>query len=109
MSRLKADLYIRAHLAQCSRRGVPAYVTRKGDERGGTLLVKLVIGREGCKVLRQTSDMDGGVVFEEALGGALTPETDADDYIRRQIGYDEDLWVVEIESPDGWHPFGRDE
>ena len=26
-------------------------------------------------------------------------ETKADDYIKKQIGYDEDLWVLEIEDP----------
>ena len=105
MPRLNADLYIRAHLAQCSAKGVPAYVPHTGDARGGTLLLKLVQGREGCRLLRQTSDMDGNTVWDRAFEGELVPEMEADQYIQRQIGYDEDLWVVEIESQDGWHPF----
>jgi len=105
MARLNADLYIKAHLAQCSQRGIGAYVVHKGDARGGTLLLKINMFRDGCKVLRQTSDMEGNTTFDTAFEGRAVEEHEADDYIRRQIGYDEDLWVVEIESPDGWHPF----
>ena len=105
MARLNADLYIKAHLAQCSQRGVGAYVVHKGDARGGTLLLKINMFKAGCRVLRQTSDMDGNTVWEGAFDGDTVEEQEADAYIQRQIGYDEDLWVIEIESPDGWHPF----
>ena len=39
--RLPTDLWVRAHLRRCSIDGIPATVARKGEPRGGTVLLKL--------------------------------------------------------------------
>jgi hypothetical protein len=49
--------------------------------------------------------MDGVLGWMAAFSGKLVAETEADAYISRAMARDPDLWVVEIESPDGWHPF----
>lgn len=103
--RLKAEIWIMAHVRRCSGQGVPATVVRKGDERGGVLLLKLNQFDLGCRVLSQTLDMDGNRAWIAAFDGNLVPEKEADDYITRATARDPDLWVVEIEHRDGWHPF----
>ena len=55
--------------------------------------------------LTQTRDPAGGLAWLAAKAGALTPETEADAYIARAVKRDPDLWVVEIESRGGEHPF----
>ncbi len=50
-------------------------------------------------------DMDGKLGWMPALKGELVPEPEADEYIQRAVQRDPDLWVVEIETRDGSHPF----
>jgi hypothetical protein len=103
--RLKAEIWIMAHVRRCNAQGVTAMVARRGDARGGSLIVKINTLGDGCKVLSQALDPDGRPGWLAAFKGALVPETEADAYIARAVGRDPDLWVIEIEHKDGWHPF----
>ena len=104
-ARLKAEVWIMAHVRRCSADAIPAVVVRKGDSRGGTLVLKLNQFDLGCRVLSQTVDLDGKLGWLAAFSGDLVAEAEADAYISRAIARDTDLWVVEIEHADGWHPF----
>lgn len=103
--RIPTDLWIRAHIRRCSAAGVPATVVHRGAAFGGTLLLKLNLLEQGCRVLSQARDLDGNLGWLPALGGALVQEGEADSYIERAIQRDPDLWVLEIEHREGWHPF----
>jgi len=107
--RAAAEFWIMAHVRRCNDQGVSAMVVRRGDERGGTLLLKINRFDAGCKVLSQARDMDGKPGWMAAFSGELVEEKEADAYIARAMERDPDLWVVEIESPDGWHPFEGEE
>ena len=104
-ARLPTELWVTAGLRQCSIDAVPAVVLRKGERQSGTVLLKLNRLDEGCQVLSQTRDLDGRLGWFAALDGALVPEAEADAYIARSVARDPDIWVVEIEHRDGWHPF----
>lgn len=103
--RISSDVWIMAHVRRCNSDGVPAMVVRRGDDRAGTLILKLNCLDGTCRLLTQATDMDGTRGWLEAFKGETVPETEADDYIQRAIKRDSDLWVVEIEHKDGWHPF----
>ena len=103
--RLKADIWIMAHVRRCNADGVPATVVRRGDDRGGSLIVKINTLGNGCKLLSQALDPAGQPGWLAAFKGQLVAEVEADAYIARAVGRDPDLWVVEIEHRDGWHPF----
>ena len=107
--RLNAEFWIMAGVRRCNSDGTPAMVVRRGDERGGTLLLKINQFDLGCKVLTQARDMDGRVGWMAAFSGELVGEVEPDAYIARAMERDPDLWVVEIESPDGVHPFEGEE
>lgn len=104
--RLPAELWIMAHVRRCVAEAVPVYVARRGDASGGSLLLKLNQGETGCRILTRTRDAGGSLAWLAAFDDAPVPEDEADAYIARAVGRDPDLWVVEIEHREGWHPFG---
>ena len=104
-ARLRTDVWVKAHIRRCMVEGVPATLARRGDAAGGLVILKLTQPGRGCRVLSQSRDLDGRLAWLPALKGELVEETDADAYIARAVERDPDLWVVEIEHRDGWHPF----
>ncbi len=103
--RLPTELWVKAHVRRCLAEGVPATVARRGEKMGGLVLLKLNQLNDGCRVLSQTRDLEGRLAWLPALGGVLVEESEADSYIQRAVQRDPDLWVIEIEHRDGWHPF----
>ena len=73
--------------------------------RSGTLLLKINLLENGCRVLSQARDLDGNLGWLGAFKGASVPEPEADAYIERAVSRDPDLWVVEIEDRKGVNPF----
>ena len=103
--RLPTDVWVMAHVRRCSAEGIPVTVARKGEAKGGTLLLKVNQLDQGCRVLSQARDLDGRLGWLAAFKGALVEEAEADAYIARAVARDPDLWVVEVEDRDGNHPF----
>lgn len=103
--RLPTHLWIQAHIRSCSVEGKPATVMHKGERMSGMMLLKLNQLDLGCRVLSQMRDIDGKLGWMPALKGELVAEREADEYIERAVKRDPDLWVVEVESRDGSHPF----
>jgi hypothetical protein len=102
--RLKAGLLVQALIRRCGVEMLPAYVTRRGDPDSGAVLVKRVAPGLACTVFQTVFATDGARTWIAATGDTPVAEADADAFISRQIGYDEDLWVVEIEAPKTWVP-----
>ena len=103
--RLPTDVWVMAQVRRCNAEAVPAMVVRKGEAKGGTLLLKLNQLEAGCRVLTQARDLDGNLAWFGAFDGKPVEEAEADAYIGRAVARDPDLWVVEIEHREGWHPF----
>ena len=103
--RLQTALWVQAHVRRSDLQGIAMVVVRKGDAQGGSVLVKLNRRDAGCTVLSQSRTPDGELVFLRGTGAELVTEEVADAYIARQLRYDSDLWVIEIDDRDGRHPF----
>lgn len=102
--RLKTEFWIKAHIRKCALHNIPVMVVRRGDSTAGNLIIKLNLLGDGFKLLTPDTDWQTGTRYWRlALGEDAVSEADADAYIERQIGYDSDLWVIEIEDRDGRH------
>ena len=101
--RLKAEIWVKAHIRRCWVEDAIAVVVRRGDETSGTVLVKLNDLAGGCSVLQPAPGPEGGRIWLRATGPEPVSEQQADAYIARQVEFDPDLWVLEIEDRAGRH------
>ena len=97
--RLKTEIRVQAWLKRCAGMGLMAAVVRKGDVEAGALFIKLNHFAAGCEVFSGVSGSGGGPAWFRATGEKPVPEKEADAYLARQVSYDTDLWVIEIEDP----------
>ncbi|GBR51380.1 hypothetical protein AA106555_0525 [Neokomagataea thailandica NBRC 106555] len=92
MPRLKTGLWVRATLRRFNDAGSSAMVLNKGDEDAGAVLIVLEDTARNQVILRE----DGSAWVRTNL---LNDET-INEYLMRQMRYDPDLWVIEINVPD---------
>ncbi|MEI9995738.1 MAG: DUF1491 family protein [Rhizomicrobium sp.] len=100
LPRLKSGLFVRALIRRAEVAGAQAYVARKGIEESGAVLLKINRLDGSILVLTQARDGAGALIWARPLGD-WTDEEKARGYLERQIGYDPDLWIVEIEDRAG--------
>ncbi len=100
---LPTELWVQALLRRAAIEGAFGVVVRRGDARAGAVLVKAVNVR--TRAVRLFAEAPGGQeegrVWAQPHPDAAEPELDA--YAARQVGYDSDLWIVEIEDREGRH------
>ena len=104
-NRLPTNLWISAGLRRASDENVPIALLRRGEHQSGTVILKLNQLDRGYRILTQTRDIDGRLTWFHVLDGAAIPEIEANAYVERAIDRDPDLWVIEIEHREGWHPY----
>jgi hypothetical protein len=105
--RLKSGLWVAAYLRRCQVEGVFGAVRRRGAEDAGAVFVRV-------SRLDGTSDLFGPApqsafemaeiaarAFTPCLGRQAVSDAEVESYLARQIKFDPDLWIVEIEHPGG--------
>jgi hypothetical protein len=80
---------------------MPVVVVRRGDPHRGVVIVKLHRVGTGFQVITQIRDLEGALSWRPAHGKEFVAEPEADRYIERQVAYDPDLWVIEVEMRAG--------
>src|SRR3954469_15871666 len=98
--RLKAGIFVRALVRRAEVAGASAYVARKGNEEAGAVIIKIARLDGTCLVLNQARAGDGELVWSRPLGD-WTQEARAQTWFEKQIKFDPDLWLVEIEDRQG--------
>jgi hypothetical protein len=106
MSRLRSDFWVAAHLRRCAVEGVDAVLRRRGSAEAGAIFVK-VDRLDGSASLYGPAPQS---LFEEGAGERLftpvlvgAPGAEVEDRMRRELKFDSDLWLMEIEDRAGRH------
>jgi hypothetical protein len=105
---LKSGIWVAAYLRRCSVEGAFAAVRRRGAEEAGAVFI-IVNRLDGTATLygpAPQSAFDDAQpadrLFAAVLGGATpVPETDIEARLLREIRFDPDVWIVEVEERSG--------
>lgn len=112
--RLKSAIWVSAYLRRCNVEGAFAVVRRHGADEAGTIFIK-VSRLDGSAVLYGPApqaifddDQPADRLFSAVLGGdAPVAEADIEARLAREIKFDPDLWIVEVEDRAGRHFLDR--
>ena len=107
MSRLRSDFWVSAHLRRLDHDGIPAVQRRRGAAEAGAIFVK-VDRLDGTADLygpapQALLDADGvsDRLFSAMLTAAESGAVEA--RIAREMRFDDDLWIIEIDDRAGRH------
>jgi hypothetical protein len=99
-TRLSSDIRVYALIRRVQLGGSFATLLRKGDARGGAVLIKNIDRRTGdARLWSEAVRGDGETFWMRTIASRL--EADVDGYIERAVQIDPDIWIVEIEDVDG--------
>lgn len=98
---LATDIWVSALLKRVELAGSFATIAKKGDARAGAVIVKVLnLRTRDAYVLREAQSGEETLWMRPV---ETVNEPDVDAYIERQLKFDPDLWVVEIEDKEGRH------
>jgi hypothetical protein len=104
--RLKTALWVAAYLRRCQVEGSSAVVRRRGAEEAGAVFVRI------CR-LDGTSELfgpapqsalevhQGDRIFTPCLLSQPAPDEAIEACLAREMKFDPDLWIVEVDDPTG--------
>jgi hypothetical protein len=106
--RLKSALWVAAYLRRCQVEGAFAVVRRRGAEDAGAVFVRIsrLDGTSDLFGPAPQSEFDSGGRGADRTFTASLKERPAADaavevYLAREVKFDPDVWIVEVEDPGG--------
>lgn len=106
--RLKSAIWVAAYLRRCQSEGVFGAVRRRGAEEAGAVFVKLAL-LDGNAVLYtpapQTAYEDSRPVDRVFTPSSKEPQPEqaVEERLAKEVRFDPDVWIVEIEDRNGRH------
>jgi hypothetical protein len=106
--RLKTSIWVAAYLRRCQTEGVFGAVRRRGAEEAGAVFVKVAL-MDGTAMLYvpapQTVYDDSRPIerFFTPTSAQPVPEPAVEERLAKEVRFDPDAWIVEIEDKAGRH------
>ncbi|MGO9743030.1 MAG: DUF1491 family protein [Roseiarcus sp.] len=100
---LRADIWVAAYLRRAGVEGAFATLRRRGAAEAGAIFV--VVDRlDGRAALYEPApSVDGERRFLRAHADEWISPADVEARLQRQLRFDPDMWIVDLESRDGTH------
>lgn len=100
-SRLRSDFWVAAYLRRCAVEGVVAVLRRRGSPEAGVVIVK-IDRLDGTGALfgpaPQSEVEHDARLFGRMHASAWIDAAETETRLRREITFDPDLWIVEVED-----------
>lgn len=95
-----------AYLRRCSGEALAATLRRRGSPEAGAILIKLdcldgTAALYGPAPQAEVEDRDAARTFARMHKTDRIPTPDAETRLRREIDFDPDLWIIEVEDRHG--------
>jgi hypothetical protein len=112
--RLKSAVWVAAYIRRCSVEGAFAAVRRRGAEEAGAIFVKIarldgtaeLFGPAPQTAFDSARPTDR--LFSALLSEQPAPEAKVEERLAREMRFDPDLWIVEIEDRAGRNFLGEE-
>ena len=107
--RLKSAIWVAAYVRRCHLEGAFAAVRRRGAEEAGAIFVKLnrLDGTAELFGPAPQSAFDGARpadrLFTACVAQQPAPEEKIEERLARELRFDPDVWIVEVEDRAGRH------
>jgi hypothetical protein len=105
--RLKSGIWVAAYLRRCQAEGAAAVLRRRGADEAGAVFIKVsrLDGTAEVFAPAPQSAFDearpADRAFTHGFAAQPAPEADAEAYLARQMKFDPDIWIVEVEDRAG--------
>ena len=103
--RLRADIFVAALIRRAQVEGAYAILRRRGAPEAGAIFVR-IDRLDGTSALfgpapQSEINDDGDRLFQRVHKDAWIDNPAVEERLRREIGFDPDLWIVDIEDRKG--------
>jgi hypothetical protein len=104
--RLRADIWVAAYIRRCEVEGASAVLRRRGSPEAGAIFVKIdkLDGNAALYAPAPQSELvERGVerLWARAHKEEWIEAGEVEKRIRREIAFDSDLWLIEVEDREG--------
>ena len=102
---VKTEIWVKGHIRQCFAAGLMCALARKGAPEAGVVYVSIRRQHDEHVCLGPAPgpayDELGRRRWTRLFDGRPVTQSEFDEFISRQTSFDPDIWVLDIDDPDG--------